>query len=99
MADQLDKEIDAIKAVLHALEPLPPEVRNSVLGYILGRLQIELSPIKNAGLSSTPPPSENAPLGMAKAEVEQQTGSIHIKNMKEEKKPRSASEMAAIVAY
>ena len=44
MAEHIDKEIEAIKAVLHALEPLPAEIRVSVLGYVLQRLQIVLAP-------------------------------------------------------
>ena len=54
MAEHIDKEIEAIKAVLHALEPLPAEIRVSVLGYVLQRLQIVLAPstqVSTAGSS------------------------------------------------
>jgi len=32
MAEHIDKEIEAIKVVLHALEPLPAEVRANGIG-------------------------------------------------------------------
>lgn len=101
MAEHIDKEIEAIKAVLLALEPLPPEVRTSVLEYVLSRLQIALGSVQQTEVSSTPAPSADATLGAAEAtaRAEQQTTPTHIKDIKENKKPRSANEMAALVAY
>ena len=100
MAEHIDKEIEAIRAVLLALEPLSPEVRTSVLGYVLKRLQIALAPVQQTDVS-TPAPSADARLGAAEAtaRAEQQTTPAHIKDLKENKKPRSANEMAALVAY
>jgi hypothetical protein len=94
MAEHIDKEIEAIKAVLLALEPLPAEVRVSVLGYVLQRLQIVLTPstqISTTGASGT--------IASAGTRDEPQTLPAHIKILKEQKKPRSANEMAALVAY
>jgi hypothetical protein len=95
MAEHIDKEIDAIKAVLNALEPLPGDVRASVLGYVLQRLQIVLAPateVSTLGVSG-------ASAGAAGTRGEQQALPVHIKLLKEQKKPRSANEMAALVAY
>ncbi len=98
MAEQIDKEIEAIKAVLLALEPLPPEIRTSVLEYVLRRLQIALGPVQRTEVS-TPASSADVTLVAVKAGAEPQTTPTHIKDFKEEKKPRSAIEMAALVAY
>lgn len=98
MAGYIDKEIEAIKALLLALEPLPPEVRTSVLEYVLKRLQIALGPFQQTEVS-TPAPSADATLAAVEAETERQTTPTHIKDFKEKKKPRSAIEMAALVAY
>ena len=97
MAEHIDKEIEAIKAVLHALEPLPPEVRASVLGYVLRRLQIVLAPQQQAPTSAAAAASTE--LGLPEIESERQPLPAHIEDLKEQKKPRSANEMAALVAY
>ncbi|MFQ5757633.1 MAG: hypothetical protein ACE5H7_16265 [Acidiferrobacterales bacterium] len=101
MAEHIDREIEAIKAVLIALEPLSPEVRTNVLQYVLRRLQIALVPEQQTEASRTPAPRVDATLGAAgaTATTEQQTTPTHIKDLKENKKPRSANEMAALVAF
>ncbi|MCI0420506.1 MAG: hypothetical protein L0312_14995 [Acidobacteria bacterium] len=97
MADQIDKEIEAIKAVLHALEPLPGDVRASVLGYVIQRLQITLVTSQyNSGAAGALTDMKGR---AAEAVGERETLPVHIKVFKEKKKPRSANEMAAIVAY
>jgi hypothetical protein len=99
VAEHIDKEIEAIKAVLHALEPLPGDVRASVLGYVLQRLQIVLAPSTQTSTSDTSTAIVDATGGTAETGGEQQTLPVHIKVLKEKKKPRSASDMAALVAY
>jgi len=98
VAEQIDKEIEAIKAVLHALEPLSGDVRASVLGYVLQRLQIVLTPSTQTSTSGAST-AAYATRGAAEAGGEQPTSPVHIKVLKEKKKPRSANEMAALVAY
>jgi hypothetical protein len=98
MPEQIDREVDAIKAVLTALEPLSPTGRSSVLEYVVKRLQVNL-PVLNAvysGVTETParPPHS----GQASA-ADQVTPVTHIRQLKDQKKPRSANEMAALVAY
>ena len=96
MTSNVDSEIEAIRVVLNALEPLDVAARESVLDYVLKRLNIQRAattpPV--APLISTPP-TPPAPTPVQPA-VSQQ---LHIKAFKEQKQPRSAIEMAAIVAY
>ena len=93
MAEQIDNEIEAIKAVLSALEPLPPAVRTSVLEYVVKRLQVSIS----SGSPLPIPPVVVTPVQQLQT---QENGSPpHIKDLKERKKPRSANEMAALTAF
>jgi len=88
MSDPVDQEVDAIKTVLSALLPLSEKARISVLDYVTRRLSMP---------AASPPPGGNPPGqnggGGAGASV------VHLKQFKEEKNPRSANEMAAVVAY
>ncbi len=96
MSEAVEKEIEAIKAVLAALEPLSEQARRSVLDYVLKRLEISLAPaapasvgLRGSAPSAAPLPTPAVPPG----------GMVHIATLKDEKKPRSANEMAALVAY
>jgi hypothetical protein len=96
MSDTVDQEVEAIKIVLAALAPLSAKARVSVLDYAMKRLDItavSVSPVGGAPPGKLPP---------SKVGIEGGTpseGSLHIKKFKEMKKPRSANEMAALVAY
>jgi len=89
MSELVDNEIDAIKAVLAALTPLSEKARASVLEYVSRRL--DLAPPQQ----SPQPAAAVLPASGAGAPLE----GVHIKAFKEQKKPRSANEMAALVAY
>ena len=103
MSEIIDKEIDAIGTVLKALEPLPVDVQANVIDYVLKRLQITPS--------NSPQPKERplrevpgAAIDASTLSVAEEVGiaevaPVHLKDFKAEKKPRSANEMAAIVAY
>jgi hypothetical protein len=97
MTTPIDQEIHAIKTLLEALEPLEPKVRESVLGYVLQRLDIEpaVSRPRSPGLAGTPP----LPPGESTSSLGKQDEQIHIKELKNQKQPRSAIEMATLVAY
>src|SRR3990172_2904372 len=90
MTEQLDKEVQAIKAVLTALEPLPADIRTNVLDYVTRRLRIVVGPASNAPSFETP---------AMEREAQPPASAIHIEKFKEQKKPKSANEMAAVVAY
>ena len=96
MTSNVDSEIEAIHVVLNALEPLDAAARASVLDYVLKRLNIHgaATTPSAAPLISTPP-TPPAPTSVQPAVYQQ----LHIKDFKEQKQPRSAIEMAAIVAY
>jgi hypothetical protein len=92
-----DTELQAIRAVLGALVPLKREGRTRVLDYVFKRLGIagELIP------SSAPSPSlthqADAFVAMPTSDLPGQTNDI--RSLTKEKAPRSANEMAALVAY
>jgi len=96
MSDTIDKEVGAIKVVLQALESLDDDARSNVLAYVVKRLRIH-----------TASPNTEPQLGAEKQQAIEvtatppQTGGapVHIEKFKDEKKPRSANEMAALVAY
>lgn len=94
MASAVDQEVEAIKALLTALEPLSPDSRRAAVDYVTRRLGIPWTPAAGAealltGGAGTSPPPREAPA----------PGTVHIKALKEQKKPKSAQEMAALVAY
>ena len=94
MSDQLKKEIQAITTVLGALDPLDPDVRVNVLDYVVRRLKIQFAP------SAAPPgqhPSEEPRPSPVESSVP--APGIHIEKFKDQKNPKSANEMAALVAY
>lgn len=97
MTSPVDQEIDAIKTLLEALEPLDPKVRESVLNYVLQRLDIQPSLLRGFVPASpgAPPPAPGEPSPPQPKPDEQ----IHIKELKNQKQPRSAIEMATLVAY
>jgi len=97
MTDLITQEIDAIKAVLTALEPLAPDVRASVIDYVAKRLGISHSPTSAAAASASMAATSQA-VTLA-AQPGATSTPVHIKTFKEQKKPRSANEMAALVAY
>ena len=95
MADPVDQEIEAIRNVLAALGPLSAKARMSVLEYVAKRLDLE-------GFSRSSEQRDVPPKVVQSGMVDLPAGKqpvVHIKTLKEEKKPRSANEMAALVGY
>jgi hypothetical protein len=92
-----DGEIRAMNAVVAALKPLLEEERRRVLEYVLGRFGAV--PIQPAVSSfASPVPSAGAASGASS--VHHGGGGIHdIRTLKETKAPKSANEMAALVAF
>jgi hypothetical protein len=98
MTEKFDTEIDAIRTVLTTLQPLAPDVRLAVLEYVLKRLDLPLSRVLGS------PPSSNSSIieridASLEAASPQTEKVIHLKELKEQKKPKSAIEMAVLVAY
>ena len=93
MSEPVDQEVEAIKTVLAALAPLSEKARASVLDYVVRRLSVP-------SLASVPaPPDRGGIPALQSAGGESGESPVHIKQFKEEKGPRSANEMAALVAY
>ena len=92
-----DKELSAISAILNALEGLQGDSIQRVLDYVFERLSISRGPIKPSvtafGGSSLFPPS------VSSSEPSAENRRISIRDLKEEKKPDSSNQMAALVAY
>jgi hypothetical protein len=96
----LDKEISAIKTIVEVLEPLDSHVRNVVIDYVFKRLNIQYSGInirdfESKIVESSKPKKEDHDDSMSKFSKKH----IHIRELKEDKKPKSAIEMAVLVAY
>jgi len=96
MSTDADKEIGAIGPLLKALDPLEPKARQSVLDYVMKRLEIHL-PTTQAG--ALPPDKSLLPPGEPPITTREPIGQVHIKDLVRDKKPRSAIEMATLVTY
>jgi hypothetical protein len=94
---ELDSELQAIVTLLNVLEPLSPEARSNVLAYVFRRLGLTFAgphaPSGGRGITDIAaglyPEGMGSPAG----------GVIDIRSFKEEKQPKTASEMVAMVAY
>ena len=89
-----DQELSAIGAILRALESLDGESIQRVLDYVFSRLSIPGPGYSKAYPSPLPSQPTAAP----------DTGHSHstmqsIRDIKDEKQPESANQMAALVAY
>ena len=96
MSEAVDQEVEAIKEVLTALAPLSEKARSSVLEYVVRRLGI---PAVSSSGSVLPLSSEGSQALQQGGGSRLVTEAVHIKQFKEAKGPRSANEMAAVVAY
>src|SRR5262249_59817418 len=96
MSDQdLDAELKAIATLLAALEPLSHDARLNVLAYVFRRLSIDFT-VPNARASAR----SRAELEAHHAGFDPDAGGvIDIRSFKEEKQPKTASEMVAVAAY
>src|SRR5574341_882923 len=94
--EKQDKELDAIRAVISALQALDEAARKRVLAYVLERLSIQMPPLPqhiasrySSGSSGTKQPDQEILPVVA----------TDIRKLKEEKSPESTIEMAVVVAY
>jgi len=92
-----DTELQAIRAVLGALVPLKREGRTRVLDYVLKRLGMTGEPLPPA--SASPSRTESADSFVVPPTSESRGQASDIRSLTKEKAPRSANEMAALVAY
>jgi hypothetical protein len=93
-----DGELKAMQVIVTALKPLTDEERRRVLEYVLGRFGA--LPIQSAipSLSTVGMPAGGASGSSSHHSIS--TSSIHdMRSLKEVKAPKTANEMAALVAY
>jgi hypothetical protein len=89
-----DRELDAIGAILNALEGLEGESIQRVLDYVFGRLSIS----RSAHLAG-PAPVSVVPASHGARDTVYSIREPSIRDLKDEKKPESSNQMAALVAY
>ena len=92
-----DVELHAIQQLIAVLEPLDEEARSRVVGYVFGRLGIS-GPLHSPEFSVLGAGSASAgvPTGVTRPP---QSQPLDIRTLREQKSPRSATEMAAVAAY
>ena len=94
MSDKYSREAESIKTLMQTLEPLEEDIRKSVIEYVIKRFNI------NYAL-----PSSKQNLGAAQQEdllkiaQKSTTDSVDIRQLKENKSPKSAIEMAVLAVY
>lgn len=93
-----DPELNAIQIILSALEPLDDEARQRVFNYVLQRTK--LSAVTNF---SNITDSLDAKSNLSNAQPEAIQSSVatitDVRTLKNQKNPRSANEMAALIGY
>lgn len=88
-----DRELQAMAAIINALEGLDGDSIQRVIDYVLGRLSLGKSSRSFGAAVASPAPvvaSEPGPHGARR---------VSIRDLKEEKQPESSNQMAALVAY
>ena len=91
----MDRELEAIGLVFAALEPLEGEAIQRVLEYVLRRLSIATPSLTKPASTITTVPSSSPVHSTVVTRGHQPS----IRDLKEEKQPESANQMAALVAY
>lgn len=93
--DDKDPEFDAITAIVGALKPLDDEARHRVLDYALRRLGLKAVGVPAAPLT----PAAGTTITPVIPD-EPSAGAVRdIRTLAEQKQPKSANEMAALVGY
>jgi hypothetical protein len=93
----LTDELGAIKAVADALEPLDEFARRHVIVYVVEALGIEFSTSNSK--PTVEPKLVTEPLVSNMLAPGEGPERLDIRSLREQKQPRSANEMAALVAY
>jgi hypothetical protein len=93
---QNDEELQAIQAVISALSSLDETARTRVLEYVFSRLDFAVGALSREYVVSNFPASAPPEAGPVASRPESVTD---IRSLKEAKSPRSANEMATVVAY
>jgi hypothetical protein len=97
----LQLDLDAVTAVVGALAPLDTERRSRVLRAVSTLLGDPLQPAPAAATAAAPRTETPTVLGVERTTPPLADGQVvrDVRSLKEQKAPRSANEMAAVVAY
>lgn len=103
MTDELDKELDAINRILKALESLEVDEKKRVIEYCLTRLGLKVAgsdgqSSRKRDLPAIPDLTDIPQLPTAATETYDREVT-DIRTLKEQKGPKTAIEMAAVVAF
>lgn len=91
-----DAELKAINTMVAALSPLKEEQRLRAIEYVLRRFNavtLQAPPVASPSSSYTAPQSPSVPLTTGGPSI------VDIRTLREQKNPKSANEMATLVAY
>lgn len=97
MDELFEQEVEAIKVTLLHLAPLSAAARERVIGYVLDALDVRAD---RGAVPSPPNPGQSE--AVAESSASQVTSGDRvqdIRSLREEKAPKTANEMAALVAY
>ena len=89
-----DAELKAMQTLISVLEPLDREARTRVVDYVFGRLGL---PARSRGHKIGSVLTASGATELSSPDVS--TSPADIRSLGEEKTPKSATEMAAVVAY
>lgn len=91
-----DAELKAINTMVAALSPLKEEQRLRAIEYVLRRFNavtLQAPPVAPSSIGYAPTPTSAAPFTTATPSI------VDIRTLREQKDPKSANEMATLVAY
>jgi hypothetical protein len=97
--DQLELDLEAVKAVVNALAPLDQSTRARVMTVVATLLGEPLPIASIAAESSIKSPNDRATGTPVDATMATKTRVVDVRTLRDEKQPRSANEMAAVAAY
>jgi hypothetical protein len=96
VAEDIEVETQAMKTLVEALEPLKPEVRTRVIDYVFKVLGIVGTQPPASPILPTPPGQPAALSPLFRPGTDRPTDVL---SLKEEKDPKTATQMIAVVAY
>jgi len=96
MAENIEQELDAIKTIVEALQPLDGEARQRALAYATQRLGIEATAAPQVAPT---PPSPFVETTSGQSDAPSPPTVTDIRSLKDQKQPGTDVEMATLVAY
>lgn len=95
----MDKELESIKQIFEALDSLEIEEKKRVLDYVFNRLGLKSIISESVSKFNITPVDGNSQFQNKPEDVYQPSTVKDIRSLKEEKQPKTAIQMVALVAY